>query len=333
MKVFTLFWLLLLSFKGNSFAQHTYIDRAPSGRVNYLPVEGGSIHMPIDSTTSLRDLIDRLSGKWEFIETGKGYWIGYTNDMFSIAARGNSAIGPLVAVVENSTIEKARLGAIYTIHLIGIQRKIVGRFSESFVDTNARKALLYLLRYPGLQPTIMELLIRDPWKSDVPDLIGLLKKSDSDCWAVVDGLCQYKITNIPIRQKIPDNLKNIELKLRYSNPNVLEPDFDFEGQLHEILDSLIALKNDSIVVEPALLDQPLSGNWRTKLGYAKPGSRFLWLSVGSFLDTRFLSLFWELGNKFQYYVDGGKLYICSANTSKKRWIDWWTKTVAPDRHR
>jgi hypothetical protein len=34
-------------------------------------------------------------------------------------------------------------------------------------------------------------------------------------------------------------------------------------------------------------------------------------------------LFNEVGNKFQYYVDTEKLYICSANTAKKRWIDWW----------
>jgi hypothetical protein len=116
----------------------------------------------------LDSLILRLSGDWEFIETGKMYWIGYTNDMFSIAARGDSAIGPLVKVVETSSNQKARLGAIYTLHLIGINRKIIGRFVEAFVDANARKALLSLLKYDDLQPTIMELLIRDPWKTEVP---------------------------------------------------------------------------------------------------------------------------------------------------------------------
>lgn len=86
--------------------------------------------MPIDSTTSLINLIDRLSGDWQFIETGKMYWIGYTNDMFSIAARGDSAIGPLVKVVETSSKLKERLGAIYTLHLIGIDRSIKGRGNE-----------------------------------------------------------------------------------------------------------------------------------------------------------------------------------------------------------
>jgi hypothetical protein len=315
--------ILLVSLNINSFAQRTYIDVAPSGKANFLPVEGGSIYMPIDSTTSLSNLIDRLSGHWQFIETGKMYWIGYTNDMFSIAARGDSAIGPLVHVVENSSNENARIGAIYAIHLIGINRKIVGRFVEKFVDTSARRALLYLLKYPDWQPTIMELLIRDPWQSDVAELIDCLKKSDSDCWAIVGGLNKYKLGNAPLRQKIPSNLENVKVKLRYSNPMVLEHDFDFDGQLQEILDSLIGLKNDCIIVEWALLNRPLSGNMRTKLGRAGPGSQYLQLSVGEFLDSFRLSFFDELGDKFQYYVDGSKLYICSTNTAKKRWIDWW----------
>jgi hypothetical protein len=314
--------MLLVNFHVNSFAQRAYIDRAPSGMVNYLPVEGGSIYMPIDSTTALEALIGRLSGNWQLIETGKMYWIGYTDDMFSIAARGNKAIGPLVNLVEKSTTEKAKIGAIYTIHLIGIKRKIVGRFTEEFTDTNARNALLYLLKYPEWQPAIMELLIRDPWKSDVPALIGCLNKSDSDCWAVVAGLCQYKLENIPLRQKIPGNLNNIVLRLRYSNPTVLESNFDFEGQMQEVLDSLIALKNDSIIVERGLLNRPLWGNMRHKLGQSVAGDQYLHLSVGEFLDSWDLSLFRELGNKFQYFVDEGKLYICSAESAKKRWIDW-----------
>jgi hypothetical protein len=126
--------VLVLSFNVKSFTQRTYIDR--------LPVEGGSIVMVIDWKTSLDSLILRLSGDWKFIETGKMYWFGYTNDMFSIAARGDSAIGPLVKVVETSTDQKARLGAICTLHLIGIDRKIRGRFVEAFVDAKARNALL-----------------------------------------------------------------------------------------------------------------------------------------------------------------------------------------------
>jgi hypothetical protein len=279
--------------------------------------------MQIDSTTSLEHLIEKLAGKWQFIETGKMYWIGYTDDMFSIAARGDSAIGPLIKLVENSSDRKTRLGGIYTIHLIGINRKIVGRFSEEFVDSNARKALLYLLKYPDFQATIMELLIRDPWKSDLPDLIRCLDKSDSDCWAVVGGLNQYRLEHSPFRQKIPENLRRIVLRLRYTNPDVIEPDFDFEAQMQEIIHLLIDLKNDSIIVERDLINQPLFGTVRHKFGDSGPGNKYLQLSVGRFLDDWASNFFWDLGERFQYYVSNDKLYICSANTAKKRWIDWW----------
>jgi hypothetical protein len=320
-RYFSLF--IVLSFGFNCFAQRSQIAALYSRYQNYLPVEGGSIYMRIDSTTALNDLIDRLSGNWRFIETGKSYWIGYTNDMFSIAARGNSAIAPLVNVVENSSSRGAKLGAIYTIHLIGIHRTIVGRFDEQFVDTNARNALLYLLKYPEWQPTIMTLLIRDPWKSDVSTLIESLRNIDSDCWAIVGGLNQYKLGNAPFQQDIPYNLRNMTIKIRYSNPNVLEHNFDFEGQMQEVFDFLIGLKNDSIIVEKALLGQPLWGNIRSKLGDADSGDHFLTLSVHEFLHPWSRSLFHELGNKFQYYVDNGKLYLCSAYSAKKRWIGWW----------
>lgn len=279
--------------------------------------------MPIDSTTSLDSLIGRLSGNWNFIETGKMYWIGYTNDMFSIAARKDSAIRPLINVIEHSRNDRAKLGAIYTIHLIGINRSIVGRYVEQFVDTNARKALLYLLKYSDWQSTIMQLLIRNPWKSDVPDLIETMQRSDSDCWTLVAGLNRYKLADAPIHQKIPDNIANINVKLRYSDPMTLRPDFDLEEQIQEALDSIIALHNSLITVEPALLTQKLGGSFRFKLGHKTFPDGSQGTSIGELLDPWGLNFF-DVGNRFQYYMDDGKLYICTADTAKKRWIKWKT---------
>jgi hypothetical protein len=251
------------------------------------------------------------------------YWIGYTNDMFSIAARGDSAIAPLVNVVEHSGNENAKLGAIYTIHLIGINRRIIGRFSEAFVDTNARTALLYLLRYPDWQPTIMALLIRNPWKSDVPDLIRTMQQSDSDCWAVVAGLNRYRLADPPVHQPIPDNIKNVVVKLQYSDPMTLKSDFNFEGQMQEALDSIIALRNNLIAVDTALQKQKLWGNLRNKLGNHKFPDGSQGTSIGEILDPFGSTAFFDVGKKIQYYIDDGKLYICTADTAKKRWIKWW----------
>jgi hypothetical protein len=135
--LFTL--LLFLTSVSQSFSQIT--DVAPSGRQNYLAVEGGGWKMKIDTTTSLDSLIGGLSKNWQFIETGKMYWIGYTEDMYSIAARGDIAIQPLIDVLQNSSNSYAKYGAIYCLHLIGINRTIVGRFTEKFVNTKARAAL------------------------------------------------------------------------------------------------------------------------------------------------------------------------------------------------
>src|SRR4051812_30158609 len=94
------------------------VDRAPSGRQNYLAVEGGGRYVSVDAAIPLDTLLARLSESWQFVETGKMYWIGYTQDMFSIAARGDVAIEPLFHLAEQSTNENAKIGAVYTLHLI-----------------------------------------------------------------------------------------------------------------------------------------------------------------------------------------------------------------------
>src|SRR5262249_27795033 len=144
------------------------VDVAPSGRQNYLAVEGGGILMRIDSITPLDSLIARLSEPWHLIETGKAYWIGYNNDMFSIAARAADAIQPLLNVLKRPSPDGEKEGALLCLHLIGIDRRIAGRFSENFVNPKARNALLDALRDTSIQVYVMRLLERDPWQSDIP---------------------------------------------------------------------------------------------------------------------------------------------------------------------
>ena len=131
---------LLLTAVSHSFSQ--VIDATPSSRQNYIAVEGGGWKVKIDTTISLDSLIGRLSKNWQFIEAGKMYWIGYTEDMYSIAARGDSAIQSLINVLQSSSNSYAKYGAIYCLHLIGINSTIEGRFYEKFVSPKARTALL-----------------------------------------------------------------------------------------------------------------------------------------------------------------------------------------------
>jgi len=74
--------------------------------------------------------------------TGKAYWIGYTDDMYSIAAHNDAAIPPLLELIEQTKNPKAAYGAVLTIHLIGIERTVKGRFYEEFKNKKARAALL-----------------------------------------------------------------------------------------------------------------------------------------------------------------------------------------------
>ena len=57
-------------------------DAAPSGRPNERAVEGGSRPVGLETNVPLQMLIQRLKGNWSLVETGKGYWIGYTDDHY-----------------------------------------------------------------------------------------------------------------------------------------------------------------------------------------------------------------------------------------------------------
>jgi hypothetical protein len=309
--------LVFLVLTSSSFGQ--VIDRAPSGRQNYLAAEGGGWRVNIDTTTSLDSLLARLYKEWDFVETGKGYWIGYTNDMFSIAARGDSAIEPLLHIAKESTNEKARVGAVYSLHLIGINRTIAGRMTENFVDRNARLALLQLLKIPDLQKTIMLLLIRDPWVSDLPHIMEAMEACTADCLVLTNGLTRYQIDSLPIHQTIPDNIQNISFKLTSSKPHVSKAKAGlgggFEATIKEVLSTIKRSGNQLIEIEDTLFKLDLTG---TITNTTKNS-----IDVGSFLHFMDFDDNLYAARSLHYYLEGGKLYICSPMTAQKRVIYWW----------
>lgn len=298
------------------------LDVAPTGRQNILPVEGGGIRMKIDSTTPLSKLIDKLNDNWHFLETGKGYWIGYTEDMFSIASRGDIAIPALTDFFMNTQSKKGKIGAIYTLHLIGIDRQIVGRFYEKFVNSAARSALLKLLSQSEYGYSIMELLMRDPWKSDVPYLFEILqnKANEETYWAIANALNRYKILGLPITSDLPDTLQDLSIKLKVENENSLEPDFDFSSQIKDALKEFRFRYPEKIIVEEKLFDDDLSKYYKTKLSSNLSISRFL-SSLGIERNNPFS--YSEIGCKIQYYIDNGKLHFCTINTARQRLNNWW----------
>jgi hypothetical protein len=305
------------------------IDVATTGRKNILPVEGGGIRMKIDSLTPLNKLIDRLNGKWSFLETGKGYWIGYTEDMYSIASRGNISIPALTGFFTNTQSKNGKIGAIYTLHLIGIDRQIAGRFYEKFVNPVARAALLKLLSQSQFTYRIMELLMRDPWKSDVPYLFEILQNEadEETCWPIINSLNRYKILELPITGYLPDSLQDLNIRLKVKNENSLENDFDFSGQIKEALKGFKFQYPEKISVEEKLFDDDLSKYYKTKLSSILSISNFL-SSLG--IDRNNPFSYSQIGCKIQYYMDSGKLYFCTINTARQRLVTWW-KNLSVDK--
>jgi hypothetical protein len=298
------------------------IDRAPTGGENILPVEGGCIVMKIDSITTLNKLIDKLNDNWEFIETGKQYWIGYTNDMFSIAARGDEAIPALINFFKTTQKNKGKIGAIYTLHLIGIHRQIVGRFYEKFINHKARIALLGLLKEKGYTNSIVELLKRNPWQSDIPYFFQILKSKTDDeiIWPIINSLSRYKIKTLPINGQLTNPLSDLSIQLKVENENVLERDFDFNAQLKEALKEFSNNHPQSIKIEKELYNEDLAKGYRTKLPSTTSINELL-TRLGIEPNSPFN--YSQIGCKIQYYVQDEKLYFCTIKTAQERINKWW----------
>jgi hypothetical protein len=236
--------------------------------------------------------------------------------MFSIAARGDKAIQPLINLIESSSNQRARIGAIYCLHLMGINRTIVGRFEENFVNPKARIALLQLLKYADLQEEIMTLLIRDPWASDIQRICETMTIAKTDCWSLVNGLTCYHIKHLPISQEIPESIKSISVRLNYVPQEINNPVLHYEAQIKEALDSFRLIWHKSISVEDTLFKSDLVGFFTIDLGDQT--------NIGKLFRRSFIDDYIDIGKRIQYYVEDGKLYICSPETTRKRLINWWT---------
>ncbi len=308
------------------------IDRAPNGKENILPVEGGNFVMKIDSVTALKKLIGKLNDDWEFIETGKGYWIGYTNDMFSIAARGDEAIPSLINFFDTTQNGKGKLGAIYILHLIGIERQIVGRFTEEFVNPKARLALLGLLKEKNYTYSIVELLMRDPWKSDIPYFFQILKSETDDkiIWPIIGCLNRYSIQGLPINRPLPARLGNLRIHLKVQNQNILERNFDFNSQIKEALKEFSTKYPESIKIEKELYSDELSPYYRTKLSSSLNVNEFL-KSLGIDLNSPFN--YSQIGCKIQYYTEDEELYFCTIRSAQNRLNNWWLNLSAEEKEK
>ena len=306
----------------------------------YRAQEGGEVLVHIDKTTSLDNLIKRLGGKWELLQTGKGYWIGYTDDMFSIAAYKDKAIQPLTDYFNSTNSDQGKTGVIYSLHLIGIDGKIAGRFYEQFTDSNARKALLNLANNKAYTSLIASLLARDPWKSDLPTLSKLLK-DDSTNLELINILFRYTKDDFPFRQNISTSLDTINIFLQDSTGiskigklvtvyrekkgedgnkgnNMKNLIIQWNGITGRVFRKLIIIQSEIKKVQDYFFCDK-SQLEKSKCAVLNDLLYDLFqlstdkVSVFSYDDSRDI---------FFHYVDNNNLIICTAQQARLKWLDY-----------
>ncbi|HVV54346.1 MAG TPA: hypothetical protein VHC47_03420, partial [Mucilaginibacter sp.] len=269
-------------------------------------------------------LIHRLNQPWELVETGKAYWIGYTDDMYSIAHYKNQAIPALVNFIDTAKNKNARLGGLLTLHLIGINSKIAGRFVEDFSNKNARLALLRYLDDKSLHSTVVSLLMRDPWLSDLPSLMDYLSKPGRDYSKVLNALQRYEFDEKPLRQKITDTI----FDRTFSIKTPINPD---ETDVN--ICALIKFQKElapHLIVDKEITQTSKWKNYLTKDFPESPSVQmlsfeFLVFSNSAFLYSGFNSYF------FDYKYSNHKVEIIGPIKARQTWLDWWSKLPKKDK--
>lgn len=337
--VFLFFGLVTI----NLFGQQQHVDVPPSGKENYRVYEGGSILVNINTETPLDSLIKKLDGDWNFLETGKGYWIGYTDNMFSIAARKDAAIQPLLHYINSSQNLHGKIGAVYCLHLIGINSTIVGRFQEKFVDKSAREALLSIAGREELTSVVVSLLARDPWESDLPTLSTILVENNINL-TLINAMFRYTKKDFNFRENIPEDVDSICVFMKNS-------------------DIPIQIGNLITVYQEKKGDNPNKGNEMNQKGnvivqWGEKGrimrkfipnhkeinslislfacnEKELYQSKCKKLNDLIYKLlllskekvsvfsYCNFDEKYFHYVDENGITICSADQAKLRWIEYF----------
>lgn len=328
--------LTVFSFSQPLLAGQRILDIGPSGRPNERAVIGGSQPVEIETNVPLAVLIKRLEGNWKEEVTTKGYWIGYTDDMFSIAAHGEDAIAPLLNFIKNTSSEKAHYGALLSLHLIGIESTIAGRFYEEFKSEKVRAAFYGLLENPKLRDQVLLLLVRDPWPTDLPHVFKLLTTvPDENCRPTVNGLFRYSLGNPAFGGTLSEEAEGAQVVLVQKNATV---DIGTMRVITRELPGESSVRINQINnTDKNIVIQSGKGRkgwvvWKFQ-DPAEARNRFLphysdrdvHAVVGEALrnDQTFTFRYCDLDDPFNYSVVGTNVYIISPAAAKVRWLDWW----------
>ncbi len=232
----------------------------------------------------------------------------YTEAMRRLASFDSQALPMLVREVDNEmNSRESRLAAVQAIHLIGIQGIVHVGAVENFRNKESRDCLLGFLKYKDLRLEVLRMLVRDPWRSDVPALLHVLatEEKQEDFWGVVKALQRYDIASRPVHQPIPADFPHVSTRFSFKST---EEYFDkaFRALRNAATDRLRILD----------LTDPLFGLERVSQGFRN-------CSIRSLLEDLTGSRFARLGNRLEYYVDeNGIVVICDCGVARSRWMQW-----------
>lgn len=309
-------------------------DVAPSGRPNERAILGGSRAVVIDTNTPLPVLIERLTGKWELVPTLKLYWIGYTGDMYSIASHREQAIGPLVNLIRTNSSEHAREGALLTLHLIGIESRVVGRFHEEFKSKTVRAAFYDFLEDPGLRDKVLLLLVRDPWPSDVPHIMKILaREGDTDCRQTVNALFRYSLPCPAFGGSLQENASSARVfvvqgkhKTEIGSMFVFAEEKPNEGgERINAVDTNIVIQWRTGGARKAWMFNDLELARRTFAPYLQDRDICNVTYDALLKNSDFVFRYCYLDDPFNFQVSGTNVYIIDPPAAKTRWLEWWKR--------
>ena len=170
----------------------------------------------------------------------------------------------------------------------------------------------------------MLLLRRNPWPSDFPLLMEVMKNSQSDCWSIVNGLFSYRLQDIPFQQPVPERLAT--KRVTFFQPE----DFCSDEFFWDILKGMKKIGGDLLVLEAGLLQKRLWGVGCSGYGEGNKGSKTESFAeiFNEIVDANHGLSYGFLGNRIQYFVEDGIVHICSSQSAKVRWLKWWDEQSA-----
>jgi len=318
MKIYFFIVLSLLAISNTVKGQT--IDSASYGNENFRAVMGGGERVNHDTKTPLIKLIQKLEEPWELVPTFKAYWIGYTDNMYSIADYKNEAIPFLVKFIDTATNNKARIGGLYALHLIGIDEKVEGRFSENFVRKNARVAIIRYLNDRSLNETVIFLLMRDPWLSDIPQLMDYLSQHNKNYSKVLSALQRYDFGNKPVAQEIDPDLLSKKITILHTDSNPPSSRYS--------IDKLIAYQKEfgqRFFVDREIEESPEWQESKDRLSKMKNYKRFEDFEFGFSFAVGDVFNFCNFQESFFYTFGDHKLNLYGPIKTREIWLDWWNK--------